>query len=213
MDNLERRLVELNDALLKLSSREQVDPALVTTARQVLAGATQQVFTGSGNDTVVINNPDEHCDPIPGPPGPPGPPGEPGPEGPPGPTGETGPPGESGLPGIQGPPGPPGPQGEPGNSLCELNTVLVSTSYSATAQDCYIGVNSQDPTTILLPTGIEDGRMIIVKAEMGSPIGNRKITITTEDGSLIDGNANLIIKVPYGYVTLLHRGGAWHVIT
>jgi hypothetical protein len=51
-----------------------------------------------------------------------------------------------------------------------------------------------------------------VKAEMGPPLGNRKITVTTNDGSLIDEAVKYVIEVPYQSVKLLYRGGNWWII-
>jgi hypothetical protein len=47
---------------------------------------------------------------------------------------------------------------------------------------------------------------------MGPPLGNRKITIVTDNGSLIDGGNNYIIEVPYQSVNLICRGGNWWII-
>jgi len=203
MDSLERRLVELNDALLRLSSGEKIDPVVFNQARQVLSGAS--INTGPGNDTVIINKTINQGDKN-GcicPPGPEGPVGPPGPPGPIGPIGEQGPPGE------QGPIGPPGP---PGNCTCQCTAILVSQDYTATMDDYYIGVNSDGPTTITLPPDCDDCQQIIVKAEMGPPLGNRKITVTTSDGSMIDGASEYVIEVPYQSVKLLCRGGDWHIV-
>jgi hypothetical protein len=78
--------------------------------------------------------------------------------------------------------------------------------------DYYIGVASDGPTTITLPGDCQDCHEIIVKAEMGPPLGNRKITIVTADNALIDGANNYIIEVPYQSVNVLCRGGNWHII-
>ena len=193
MNGMDRRLIELNEALLKLaSSNVPVNEELLKQAQQVLAGGS--INTGPGNDTVIINNEDNcKC--------PPGPPGPPGPMGPPGPQGEQG---------VPGPQGEQGPQGEPGT--CECNSVVVSKDYTATGKDSYIGVNSSKPVTITLPEECEDCHTVIVKAEMGPPIGNRKVTITTSDQSLIDGDPEYIIEVPYGSVTMVCRGGDWWIV-
>jgi hypothetical protein len=53
---------------------------------------------------------------------------------------------------------------------------------------------------------------IIIKAEMGPPLVNRKITVKSSDGSTIDGKASYIIEVPYDYVRLLYRGVNWHIV-
>jgi hypothetical protein len=213
MDSLERRLVELNDALLKLTVEgRNSSPELLDQARKVLAGGFS-INTGPGNDTVVINKTinkgdSNGCEQ--GPPGPQGPPGEQGPPGPPGPAGEIG------EPGPPGPPGPEGPPGPPGECSCNCQRVLVSQDYTATVDDYYIGVNSLGPVTITLPADCADVCEIIVKAEMGPPLGNRKITIIPFDaentGTLIDGKENYIIEIPYQSVNLICGGGNWWVI-
>ena len=200
MDSLERRLVELNEALMKISSGIPVDPNLVEKARQTLSGQYIPTINGGpGNDTIIINQGDNNA-PCNCPPGPPGPPG---PQGPSGPAGEQGP---------QGEPGPSGPSGPPGNCSCQCQTILVSQDYTATLDDYYIGVNSDGPVTITLPTDCDPCHEIIVKAEMGPPLGNRKITVTTSDSSLIDGATEYVIEVPYQSVDLICRGGNWWIV-
>jgi hypothetical protein len=213
MNSLERRLVELNQALLKLNAGEKVDPKIFEHAKQVLAGGSS-INTGPGNDTVIINNQGENndCKCPPGPQGPQGPTGPTGPAGETGlqgPTGPTGPTGEAGPPGQ---PGPTGPSGPPGECDCECTAILVSQDYTVKMDDYYIGVNSIRPVTITLPADCTDCDQIIVKAEMGPPLGNRKITITTNDGSTIDGDTEYVIEVPYQSIRLLCRNGNWHII-
>jgi hypothetical protein len=176
MEGMSRRLVELNEALLRLSLGDKIDEQLLEQAKQALAGsALPYVDTGSGNDTVIVNQGDNNgCECPPGPPGPEGPPG------PPGPIGEQG---------AQGEPGPVGPPGPPGECSCKCKTTLVSQDYSAQVDDCYIGVDSTGPVTITLPPNSPDSHQVIIKAQMGPPLGNRKITVTTSDGSTIDGDA------------------------
>lgn len=135
--------------------------------------------------------------------GPQGIPGEIGPQGVPGEQGAIGPQGE------QGPPGPPGPQGLTGH-ISPLNTRVVSENYQASSTDSYIGVNSQTPVTIELPEHCEDGTTIIIKLEMGSPIGNRKVTVKAS--SLIDGKTTYVMTVHYQHVELLYRAGNWWIV-
>lgn len=92
------------------------------------------------------------------------------------------------------------------------NTILIGEDYGAESDDCYIGVNSPGPVTVSLPVDISDGHQIVVKAEMGPPLGNRKVTITTIDGSFIDDSASILLSVPYESVHLIRRGFAWHII-
>ena len=93
-----------------------------------------------------------------------------------------------------------------------MDTTLVSEDYSCTNDDYYIGVKSTGPTTITLPLNPTDGMMIIIKAEMPSPISGKKITITSGDGSLIDDDVNYTITAAHGVVRLIYRGGNWHGI-
>ena len=178
----------------------------------------------SDNDLAIFVN---------GTPGPPGPPGPAGPQGPQGiqgeqgaqgEKGETGAQGETGSQGQQGEPGPegaagpqgePGPPGPPGPSSPDLtvDTVLTGSDYYATETDCYIGIDSKEPSTVHLPANPANGRIIIVKAEMKPPLGNRKITIVGQNGALIDGYSDYIISVSYESVTVLFRGKNWHIIS
>ena len=193
MTPLERQLIELNELLTLLRQRE------VTYAIQALQYAND--YNTSGDDIISVQQIlGGNCDCKEGPPGPPGPPG---PEGPPGPPGEQGP---------QGEPGPIGPPGPPGECTCECKAILVSQDYTATLDDCYIGVNSTGPVTIFLPATPQTNQQITVKAEMGPPLGNRKITVTTTDGSLIDGDPSYVMTIPYESVTLIYRGGNWWII-
>ena len=195
MNTLETRLVELNQALYKLYTlREMPTNRMLEQSQTVLAGGSIQ--TGPGNDVVIItNDDDDDC--------------EQGPAGPPGPPGPAGPSGEQGPPGPQ---GEQGPQGKPGTCDCNCSSIVISTDYNATIDDFYIGVNSNGPVTIILPPDAPDCTEIVVKAEMGPPLGNRKITITTSDGSYIDGSNDYVITFPYGAVDLICRGGDWWII-
>lgn len=209
MDSLDRRLVELNEALLKLSTGQRPTDEQLLQAQRVLAGGT--INTGPGNDTVIINKTinkgdNNGCDPNAGPTGPTGP------EGPTGPSGPTGPTGEAGEPGASGPTGPTGPTGPSGECACECKRLLVSEDYTAQVDDYYIGVNSTGPVTITLPADCLNNCEIVVKAEMGAPLGNRKITIVTGDAALIDGLEEYVIEVPYQSVNLICRGGDWWII-
>ena len=221
MDSLDARLIELNEALLKLSAGQKPDEKMIDQARQVLSGGRPTINTGSGNDTVIINHGDDNgceCPPgATGPTGATGPQGEIGSTGPigaTGPTGATGPSGENGATGesgATGEPGPPGATGATGECSCQCQTTLVSQDYTVTLDDYYVGVNSDGPVTITLPADCTDCHQVIVKAEMGPPLGNRKITIVSEDGT-IDEELEYIIEVPYQSVHLICRGGDWWII-
>lgn len=136
-----------------------------------------------------------------------------GPQGEQGVQGETGEKGEQGEQGVQGDRGPQGQQGDPGYCAgCKNNTILVGSTYRATADDFYIGVDSNEPTTIYLPGEVVEGKIIVVKAEMMPPIGSRKITIKCLNDDLIDGYSEYVIQVSHESVTVIYRGDGWHII-
>lgn len=134
--------------------------------------------------------------------------GEPGPPGPKGDPGEQGPKGEKGEKGDTGPQGEKGDPGKDGTGL----TILIGSEYHVTNDDYYIGVKSKEPSTIYLPNNSVDGKEIIVKIEMGAPIGNKKVTIIVEGGSKIDGEEFIVLQNPYETIHLIFRGSEWHVI-
>lgn len=215
MNELERRLIELNNMLYGAIARPRSDTVIHTTTQAQGAGALVDDV-----DTVIINNIDEDdCDECP--PGPRGYTGSTGytgsaaEAGPPGPQGFTGSRGQNGPSGDPGPPGEPGPVGFTGSAgICNVqcNAILVTANYTVQANNYYIGVDSSGPTTITLPANCTTCQELIIKAEMGPPLGNRKVTITTTDGSTIDGANTYIMTVPYQSVNLLCRGGNWHII-
>jgi len=215
MDNQNRDLIYLKQVLEKFARRELLSRGeLDLVQAYIRAGGTidgpalqsQQQFQGTTGST--------GCDPCP-----PGATGATGPEGPPGPTGATGPAGpgggetgSTGATGSQGPSGPIGATGATGACSCQCKAILVSQDYTAQVDDYYIGVNSLGPTTITLPNNPPDCTEIIVKAEMGPPLGNRKVTVAVPAGSSIDGSSTYVIEVPYQSVNLLSRGGLWHIV-
>jgi hypothetical protein len=93
-----------------------------------------------------------------------------------------------------------------------VKTRTIDSTYHATADEFYIGVVSEKPVTIYLPEDPTDGTIIIVKAEMTPPLGNRKITISTMDGSKIDGYSDSIITVSHGCSRFIFNNNGWHVI-
>jgi hypothetical protein len=213
MNDLEKRLIELQQQLIKHrtgvdfdSNAPYVDAMVNTQVKSAPKGAAQvNVNFGDENEC-------KECPPgPPGPPGPQGPQGEKGDKGDPGEQGPPGDPGEPGPPGEQGPPGPPGPQGNTGTCTCTCSSVLVSNNYIASGNDYYIGVNSQGPVTITLPVGGNTCE-IIVKAEMGPPLGTRKVTINTSDGSTIDGDTDFVLNIPWESVQLFRRANNWFII-
>ena len=90
-----------------------------------------------------------------------------------------------------------------------ISTIGVTGSYTATANDEYIGVFSASSVTISLPTGIT-GRVYTIKDEYGQ--GSGKITIKPSGSERIDNANNYIISVPYQAISVVFRGGQWRII-
>jgi hypothetical protein len=90
-----------------------------------------------------------------------------------------------------------------------ISTIGVTGSYTATANDEYIGVYSASAVTISLPVGIT-GRVYTIKDEYGQ--GSGKITIKPSGLEKIDNANNYIISVPYQAISVVFRGGQWRII-
>lgn len=148
-------------------------------------------------DVVVINIDNDDTDtPIPGPIGPPGPQGPVGPMGPPGPQGVMGPSGTCDC----------------SDCVINLNRITVANNYQITLNDYYIGVNSTGPVTIQLPLCYDEYQQYVIKAQMGAPLGNRKITIVPQGNSTIDGYLSYVLENPYESVTIIGNDQNWFII-
>jgi hypothetical protein len=90
-----------------------------------------------------------------------------------------------------------------------IETIGVTGSYTATADDEYIGVFSAAAVTITLPVGVT-GRVYIIKDEYGQ--GSGKITVQPSGIEKIDNANNYIISVPNQSVSVVFRGGQWRII-
>jgi hypothetical protein len=147
--------------------------------------------------------------------GPIGPDGTQGIQGPIGPDGTQGIQGPIGPQGIQGPIGPQGiqgPIGPPGECDCCKST-LKTGNYTATGDDYYIGFLLKAAASLVLPENPKDCIEILAKLEFGAPVGNKKLKITTTDGSTIDGQASIVLDHPYEWLKVISRGGNWHIIS
>jgi hypothetical protein len=90
-----------------------------------------------------------------------------------------------------------------------IATIGVTGSYTATADDEYIGVFSAAAVTITLPIGVT-GRVYTIKDEYGQ--GSGKITVQPNGLEKIDNANNYIISVPNQSVSVVFRGGQWRII-
>ena len=92
-------------------------------------------------------------------------------------------------------------------------TYVTSSSYTITPQDYYIGVSYAGAVTITLPTPRKNGKVYIVKDELGeaSKGTNRYITVLPSGSDTIDGRDRAILAYDYGSLTFVYRNG-WRVV-
>lgn len=90
-----------------------------------------------------------------------------------------------------------------------INVYGVTDDYTATANDEYIGVNSDSSVTVTLPAGT-DGRVYYIKDESGDK--DVRITIRSTASEKIDGKSTYLIRIPYQSVAVVFRAGGWWII-
>lgn len=102
--------------------------------------------------------------------------------------------------------------GDDASSHTYATTSVTTSSYTATTDDYYIGVNYEGTVTITLPSAT-DGIKIVVKDERGeaSQGSNRYITILPSGSDSIDGQTSAILAYDYGSLTFIYRNG-WRII-
>jgi len=122
--------------------------------------------------------------------------------------GMPGPPGPPGPAGPQGPQGEPGPQGPPG-TLADLPVTLIDTNtYSATAEEYFLGVIADGGCTVTLPSGTT-GKVFIIKDSIGDATAN-PITVQGT-GSTIDGEPTYVLDSDWASIGLIYNGIEWNV--
>ena len=93
-------------------------------------------------------------------------------------------------------------------------TSVTTSSYTIRLKDYYIGVNYAGAVTITLPKADREGKIFVVKDELGeaSKGTNRYITILPVGNDLIDGRDRAILAYDYGSLTFIWKGNSWRVI-
>lgn len=93
-------------------------------------------------------------------------------------------------------------------------TSVTSSFYQIVPQDYYIGVNFSGAVTIILPRAEREGKIFVVKDELGeaSKGTNRYITILPSGQDLIDGRDRAILAYDFGSLTFIWRNNSWRVI-
>ena len=93
-------------------------------------------------------------------------------------------------------------------------TSVTTSSYTIKPQDYYIGVNYAGAVTITLPRADREGKIFVVKDELGeaSKGTNRYITVLPSGTDLIDGRDRAILAYDYGSLTFIWKSNSWRVI-
>ena len=93
-------------------------------------------------------------------------------------------------------------------------TSVTTSSYTIRPQDYYIGVNYAGAVTITLPRADREGKIFVVKDELGqaSKGTNRYITILPTGSDLIDGENRAILAFDFGSLTFIWKSNSWRVV-
>ena len=93
-------------------------------------------------------------------------------------------------------------------------TSVTTSSYTIRPQDYYIGVNYAGAVTITLPRADREGKIFVVKDELGqaSQGTNRYITILPTGSDLIDGENRAILAFDFGSLTFIWKSNSWRVV-
>ena len=93
-------------------------------------------------------------------------------------------------------------------------TSVTTSSYNIRPQDYYIGVNYVGAVTITLPRADREGKIFVVKDELGeaSKGTNRYITILPTGSDLIDGRDRAILAFDFGSLTFIWKSNSWRVV-
>ena len=93
-------------------------------------------------------------------------------------------------------------------------TSVTSSSYTIRPQDYYIGVNYAGAVTITLPRADREGKIFVVKDELGqaSQGTNRYITILPTGSDLIDGENRAILAFDFGSLTFIWKSNSWRIV-
>lgn len=91
---------------------------------------------------------------------------------------------------------------------------VTSSFYTVTPRDYYIGVNYAGAVTIALPKADREGRVYIVKDELGEASRgmNRYITIISQNNDLIDGQNKAVLAFDFGSLTFIWKSNAWRIV-
>lgn len=93
-------------------------------------------------------------------------------------------------------------------------TSVTSASYNVSLNDYYVGINYAGKVTINLPLADREGKVFIIKDELGeaSKGNNRHIYIYPSGSDLIDGEDYVVLAYNYGSLTFIWKNNSWRVV-
>jgi DUF4097 and DUF4098 domain-containing protein YvlB len=97
------------------------------------------------------------------------------------------------------------------SEVMKVTSVTASGTYVATANDCVILVNKTvaGTSTVTLPSGPLQGRMIVVKDARGDATAN---PVTVSGAQTIDGLSSTSLSANYAGITLVFSGVQWCLV-
>lgn len=98
------------------------------------------------------------------------------------------------------------------NGSCTYSEAVAGSSFFPKGFGFYVGINSEESTTVHLPETPEDGTILVIKSERSPPLGNRTITIKPTTNNTVDGYRELYIAISHGCKTLLFHSNNWNVV-
>lgn len=98
------------------------------------------------------------------------------------------------------------------NESLDKSTKLVTDDYVISPNDFYIGVELEKSINMKLPENPTDGMYVVIKLEMKNTDG-KKLTIMSDNKTLIDQNEFVELKYPNETISLISRNGKWNIIS
>jgi hypothetical protein len=97
-----------------------------------------------------------------------------------------------------------------GDSGCSVNVTLITSNYTATADDCYIGANNSkddddNKITITLPIGVS-GKLYYIKNQ-----GTGSIKVQGTGGQTIDGSSSKTLGTNGSFIVVF-AGNRWNIL-
>lgn len=87
----------------------------------------------------------------------------------------------------------------------------VTTFYQANPDDDYIGVNTNVPLTIVLPSDPLLGKKIIIKDE-GNKVNQYRVEIKAGIGKSVENDSSVIMNVNHHSLTFFYTGQNWYIV-